>query len=118
MTGLALQIAGSKLAISIVLGGAVWLAAGGDQRPRLCHALCLALLSALLVPPLIAIPLLRPDAPAAMSAGPMLAEATSPVEAVAPPVVAGDAGAGPWFLRIARAGFVPLWILGVAVVLG
>ncbi len=118
MTDLALQVAGSKLAISIVLGGAVWLAARGDRRPRLCHALCLALLSALLIPPLIAIPVLRPDFAAAMSADPMLAEAPAPVEAVVSPVVAGDDGAGQWFVRIARAWFVPLWILGVTAVLG
>lgn len=118
MTDLALQIAGSKLAISIVLGGAVWLAARGDRRPRLCHALCLALLSAVLVPPLISIPLLPPAFPAAMSADPILAEPTSPVEAVAPPVVAGNDGAGLWFVRIARAGFVPLWILGITAILG
>ena len=118
MTDLALQVAGSKLAISIVLGGAVWLAAGGDRRPRMCHALCLALLSALLVPPLIAIPLLRPELPAALSVDSPLAVATSPVGVDAPSVVAGDAVEGPWFVRIVRAGFVPLWILGVAAVLG
>ena len=118
MTDLGLQIAGSKLAISIVLGGVVWLAAKGDRRPRLCHALCLLLLSALLVPPLIAIPLLGPELPAALSVDPGLAVAASPVGADAPSVVAGDAAKGPWFVRIARAGFVPLWILGVAAVLG
>ena len=117
MTDLALQIAGSKLAISIVLGGVVWLAAKGDRRPRMCHALCLALLSALLVPPLIAIPLLGPELPAAVSVDPAIATATSPVDAEAPGV-AGHAAEGPWFVRIARAGFVPLWILGVAAVLG
>ncbi len=118
MTDWALLIAGSKLAVSIVLGGAVWLAARGDRRPGLCHALCLALLSALLVPPLIAIPLLGPELPAAVSVDPAFAMATSPVGAEAPSVVAGHAAEGPWFVRIARAGFVPLWILGVAAVLG
>ena len=63
MTDLALQIAGSKLAISIVLGAAVWLAARGNERPRLCHALCLTLLAALLIPPLIALPMLPPEPP-------------------------------------------------------
>ena len=118
MTDLALQIAGSKLAISIVLGSAVWLAAGGDRRPRLCHALCLALLSALLVPPVIAIPLLGPELPAAMSVDPTLPDATSPVEAVARPVAAGNDGAGLRLVQVARAGLVPLWILGATAVLG
>ncbi|MDE2784881.1 MAG: M56 family metallopeptidase [Gemmatimonadota bacterium] len=118
MTDLALQIAGSKLALSVVLGGVVWLAARGDQRPRLCHALCLALLLALLVPPLFAIPLLRPDLTAAVSADPVLAEAISAIGTDAPAAVVGDVEKAPWLVRYGKAGFVPFWLLGVAVVVG
>ena len=117
MTDLALQIAGSKLAISVVLGGVVWLAAIGERRPRLCHALSLALLSVLLLPPLIAIPVLQPDLPAAMSLDPVLAEAASPIDTDARTMAAGDASGERWFVRYGRAGFVPFWFLGVAVVL-
>ena len=118
MTDLALQIAGSKLAISVILGGVVWLAAIGERRPRLCHALCLALLSALLIPPLIAIPVLRPDPTAAVSLDPVLGEATFPIETDAPTRVAGDVSLGRGFVRYGKAGLVPVWFLGVAVVLG
>lgn len=118
MTDLALQIAGSKLAISVVLGGVVWLAAIGERRPRLCHALSLTLLSALLLPPLIAVPVLRSDLSAVVSSDPVLAEATSPRDTDARTMVAGDVAEGRWFVRYGKAGFVPFWVLGVAVALG
>lgn len=70
MTDLALQIAGSKLAVSAVLGGAAWLLARGDERPHLSHALCLALLAALLIPPLVALPVLDPGIATPGPAGP------------------------------------------------
>lgn len=118
MTDLALQIAGSKLAVSVVLGGAVWLAARVDRRPRLCNALCLALLLALLVPPLFAIPLLRPDVTAAVSLDPVLAGAIPAIDTDALAAVVGDVEKGPWLVRYGKAGFVPFWFLGVAVILG
>lgn len=117
MTDLALQVAGSKLAISVVLGCAVWLAAAGDRRPRLCHALCLALLSALLVPPLIAIPLLEPGLPLAGTADAGLAGAASTAGADASAAAGGGAAEEPRLVRYARAWFVPLWFLGVAAIL-
>jgi len=105
MTDLALQIAGSKLAISIVLGAAVWLAARGNERPRLCHALCLTLLAALLIPPLIALPVLSPAAPAP---GPAGAVTFSVIQSAGPPGAAGGGGVAEY----AGFGFVLAWMLG------
>ena len=118
MTDLALQVAASKLALSVVLGGVVWISTRGDRRPRLCHALCVALLLALLVPPLLAIPLLPPDLTAAVAVDPVLAEATSAIGTDALAAVAGDVEKAPWLGRYGKAGFVALWLLGVAVILG
>ena len=111
MTDLALQIAGSKLAISIVLGAAVWLAARSNEQPRLCHALCLTLLAALLVPPLVALPVLNPAAPA-----PVPAEAVtfSAVRSAGPLGAAEGAG----FTQNGGFGLVLAWILGAVAIVG
>ncbi len=111
MTDLALQIAGSKLAISVVLGGAVWLTARGNERPQLSHALCLTLLAVLLIPPLVAMPVLTPAAPA-----------PSPAEAVAFRAVHGvgpiDAAGESAFARYGGFGLVLAWILGAVAMVG
>ncbi len=121
MTDLALQIAGSKLAISMVLGGAVWFAARGNERPRLCHALCLTLLAALLVPPLIGVPVLQPEPSAPVPADIASRDATHPFTvAIGDPrsdVPDGEVDGG-WFAAYGGLGFVLLWFLGAVVVLG
>ena len=121
MTDLALQIAGSKLVLSVLLGGAVWLATRGTERPRLCHALCLTLLAALLVPPLIGLPVLQPEpsapAPADITSGdvvPPFAMAVGDARSGVP----GGAVAGEWFAAYGGLGFVLLWLVGTVMVLG
>ncbi|MXW66952.1 MAG: M56 family metallopeptidase [Gemmatimonadales bacterium] len=111
MTDLALQIAGSKLAISIVLGAAVWLVARGNERPRLCHALCLTLLAALLIPPLIALPMLSPATP---TTGPADPTAFGPIQTLAGP----DAVSGSPFPWGGRFGIILVWILGAVAMVG
>ncbi|WP_420637267.1 M56 family metallopeptidase [Candidatus Palauibacter sp.] len=121
MTDLALQIAGSKLAISIVLGGAVWLAARGNERPRLCHALCLTLFAALLVPPLIGLPVLQPEPSAAGPADVASRDAAPPVAAAigdAQPAAVGGAVDGGWLAAYGGSGLVLLWLVGAVVILG
>ena len=118
MTDLALQVAASKLALSVVLGGVVWVATRGDRRPRLCHALCVVLLLALLVPPVLAIPLLPPDFTVAVPLDPVLAEATSAIGTDALAAVVGDVEKASWPVRYGRAGFVALWLFGATAVLG
>lgn len=120
MTDLALQIAVSKLAISVVLGAAVWLAARGNRRPRLCHALCLTLLAALLVPPLIGLPVLQPQPRATVPADAAPPTATPSVTMAwgdTPSVAADGAVDGGWLVEHGGLGFVLLWLLGVAGVL-
>ncbi|WP_419942414.1 M56 family metallopeptidase [Candidatus Palauibacter sp.] len=116
MTDLALQIAGTKLAISVVLGGAAWLVARDSQRPRLCHAICLTLMAALLIPPLIAIPVLQTAAPAAGPAGAALT-GTLAIGNV-PPLAPRGPSDGPWFAGHGSWGFVLLWLCGAIAVLG
>ena len=120
MTDLALQIAGSKLAISIMLGAAVWLAARGNERPRLCHALCLTLLTTLLVPPLIGLPVLPPESRDAVPAGAAL-PAAEPSVTVAwddtPLVATGGVVEGGWFAAYGGLVLVVVWLLGATLVL-
>ncbi|WP_420463821.1 M56 family metallopeptidase [Candidatus Palauibacter sp.] len=121
MTDLALQVAGSKLAISIVLAGAVWLAARGNDRPRLCHALCPTLLAALLIPPLIGLPVLQPEPSAAGPADVASRDAAPPVAAAigdAQPAAVGGAVDGGWLAAYGGSGLVVLWLVGAAVILG
>ncbi|WP_423927985.1 M56 family metallopeptidase [Candidatus Palauibacter sp.] len=116
MTDLALKIAGTKLAISVVLGGAAWLAARDNQRPRLCHAICLTLMAALLVPPLIAIPVLQTAAPAAGLAGAALT-GTLAIGNV-PPLAPSEPSNGVWFAGHGSWLLVLLWLCGAVAVLG
>ena len=121
MTDLALKIAGTKLAISVVLGAAVWLAARGNRRPRLCHALCLTLLAGLLIPPLTAVPLLRPEPTADISAAAESPDAASPASMAvgdAGPAVLGGAVDGGWLDGHGGFGLVLLWLVGAVAVLG
>ena len=111
MTDLALQVAGSKLAISIALGAVVWLVARGNERPRLCHALCLTLLAALLIPPLIALPMLSPAAPAPSPAAGMTHGAIQSA------VLPGEEGGG-GFMQYGGLGLILAWILGGAAMIG
>ncbi|WP_419947938.1 M56 family metallopeptidase [Candidatus Palauibacter sp.] len=111
MTDLALQIAGSKLAISIVLGAAVWLLALYNQRPRACHALCLTLLTALLIPPLIGLPVLNPAVPAPE---PAAAVAFNAVQTVGLIEAAGASG----LAQYGGFGLVLAWILGAVAIVG
>ena len=107
---LILQIAGSKLAVSVVLGGAVWLLQRNQDRPRLSHALCLTLLAALLVPPLISIPVLQPTLPPPGPAGVVgFGELRS--------VTLTGAPGGGWFTGYAGSGLVLAWVLGAVAVL-
>ena len=121
MTDLALQVAGSKLAISIVLGAAVWLAARGSERPRLCHALCLTLLAALLIPPLIGLPVLQPEPLASVPADVASRDLVSPVAVAigdAQPATVGGAVDRGWFAEYGASSLVLLWLVGVVAVLG
>lgn len=111
MTDFALQIAGTKLAISIVLGIAVWLAARGSERPQLSHALCLTLFAALLIPPLIALPVLTPGVP---TPGPAEAVTFSALQTTGPLAESGGGG----FTQYGGFGLVLAWILGAAAMVG
>lgn len=120
MTDLALQVAGSKLAISIVLGAVVWFAARGNERPRLCHALCLTLLAALLIPPLIGLPVLPPESRAAVPTGAAFPAAAPSVTMTAhdtPSVATSGVVEGGWSVEYGGLGLVVFWLLGASTVL-
>lgn len=120
MTDLALQVAGSKLAISIVLGAVVWLVARRNERPRLCHALCLTLLAALLIPPLIALPVLPAESRDAVfsdAAFPVAAPSVTMTADDTPSVAASGVVEGGWFVEYGGLGLVVVWLLGASMVL-
>lgn len=111
MTDLILQVGASKLAISVVLAVGITGLTRRPGRPALAHGLWLLLLGALLVPPLVSIPLLPPE-----------------VGSSAPVVVAGflEAQATPsasatllgLLKEYGPSGLIWLWLLGSASVLG
>ena len=112
MTTLLLQIGATKLAVSVVLAGAVWMVQRHVNRPAVSHSLWLLVLVTLLMPAVISIPVLPAELVAPLTTGGagapqlVLAEGTSyrstgpPLGAAAPPVLA------------------ILWLLGTAGFLG
>ena len=111
MTDLILQIGASKLAISVVLAVGILVLTRRVGRPALAHALWLLLLGALLVPPLVSIPLFPPQA------GP---PAVVPVAGFleAEPRGLADSTLPGWLKAHGPSGLIWLWFLGTASVLG
>ena len=111
MTDLILQVGASKLAISAVLAVGILVLTRRVGRPALAHALWLLLLGALLVPPLVSIPLFPPQAspPAVVPvAGFLEVEPTVPASSI----LLG------WLKAYGPSGLIWLWFLGTASVLG
>ena len=100
MTGLLLQIGATKLAVSVVLAGVVWMVHRRVDRPAVSYSLWLLVLVTLLVPAVVSLPVLPAElvAPLAIpgvgASDVGLAEGTSypstgpPLGALAPPVLA------------------------------
>ena len=111
MTDLILQIGASKLVLSVGLAGVAWIVQRRLGWPSLAHGLWLLPLAALLVPPLVSIPIWPGEA-----------------DPVAPVAAAGLLGAEPtplagailvgWLKSHGKEGLVWLWLLGTASVLG
>ncbi|WP_428277492.1 M56 family metallopeptidase [Candidatus Palauibacter sp.] len=110
MTDLILQIGASKLAVSVVLAGLAWTVQRRVRRPALSHALWLLTLGALVMPPLVSIPVFSPGAAGAV---PQAADAFG---AVVQPPSPGSASAdrGAFF---GQSTVVWLWLAGAVVVL-
>ena len=112
MTALLLQIGATKLAVSVVLAGAVWMVHRRVDRPAISHPLWLMVLVTLLVPAVVSLPVLPAEFAAPLAtwrAGAsefMLAEGTS-YQSTGPPLGA----AAPTALAI-------LWLLGTTGFLG
>ncbi|MCY4571395.1 MAG: hypothetical protein OXF01_01235, partial [Gemmatimonadetes bacterium] len=58
MTGLLLQIGATKLAVSVVLAGVVWVIHRRVDRPAVSYPLWLLVLVTLLVPAVVSLPVL------------------------------------------------------------
>ncbi|WP_419166011.1 M56 family metallopeptidase [Candidatus Palauibacter sp.] len=111
MTDLILQIGASKLVLSVGLAGVAWIVQRRLGWPSLAHGLWLLPLAALLVPPLVSIPIWPGEA-----------------DPVAPVAAVGLSGAEPttlagvilvdWLKSHGKEGLVWLWLLGTASVLG
>lgn len=111
MTDLILQIGASKLVISVVLAVGILALTWCFGRPAVAHRLWLLLLGALLVPPLVSIPVLPPEA-----ASPASVTVVGFLEAE-PAVSAGSTSLG-WLKAYGPSGLIWLWFLGTASVLG
>ena len=108
MTDLILQIGASKLVLSVGLGGVAWIVQRRLGWPSLAHGLWLLPLAALLVPPLVSIPIWPREA------DPVAAVGLSGAE---PRPLAGAILVG-WLKSHGKEGLVWLWLLGTASVLG
>ena len=112
MTGLLLQIGATKLAVSLVLAGAVWIVHRHVARPAISYPLWLLVLVTLLVPAVVSVPVFPVEpveagtVPAVGAAGVVFAEAA-----------AGPA-AGPPLAAFLQPGLAILWFVGTAGVLG
>ena len=117
MTGLLLQIGATKLAVSVVLAGAVWIVHRRVGRPAVSYPLWLLVLVTLLVPAVVSLPVL-PVAP--VVAPPVVPLAAPSVGA--PEVVLADAtfdsSTGPRLGALAQPGLAILWLVGTVGLLG
>ena len=115
MTGLLLQIGATKLAVSIVLAGAVWILHRRVGRPSVSYPLWLLVLATLLVPAVVPLPVLPPE---------LAVHVTAPVApAVGAPAVefaevAAGPAARPRFGALLQPGLAALWLAGTVGLLG
>lgn len=112
MTGLLLQVGATKLAVSMVLAGAVWMVHRSAGRPSVSYPLWLLVLLTLLVPAVISLPVL-PAEPTI----PLAAPATGVAEVVVTETTSNPP-AVPRSRALAQPGLAILWLLGTAVLLG
>lgn len=126
MTGLLLQIGATKLAVSVVLAGAVWMVHRHVDRPAISYPLWLLVLVTLLVPAVISLPVLpgevvaAPAEPGATPATPGSAQSTpgSAARGAQFGAVAADPAAGSRLDAFLLPGLAILWLVGTAGLLG
>ncbi|MCY3598158.1 MAG: M56 family metallopeptidase [Rhodospirillales bacterium] len=112
MSGLLLQVGATKLAVSIVLAGAVWMVHRTVDRPAVSYPLWLLVLVTLLVPAVVSLPVLPGEpivaatAPAVSAPGVVFAE------------VGVDSATGPRLGEFLQPGLAILWLGGTAGLLG
>lgn len=116
MTDLILQIGASKLAVSVLLAGLAWTLQRRVRRPSLSHALWLLTLGALVMPPLVSIPVFSPGAagafPGAAGAFPQAADAFTVAQPPSPGSAFADRG-----VFFGQSTVVWLWLAGTVAVL-
>ena len=111
MTGLLLQIGATKLAVSIVLACAVWMVHRRVRSPAVSYPLWLLVLVTLLIPAVVALPVLPAK---------LVATATVPAAGTLDVVfaeVAADPEAGPRFGAFLQPGLAILWLVGTLALL-
>ena len=112
MTGLLLQIGITKLAVSVVLAGVAWTVHKRMDRPAVSYNLWLIVLVTLLVPAVVALPVL-PAEPVGSLPAP---RAGAPRAMLVQPTF--DSSAGLPSGALAQSGPAALWLLGAAGLLG
>ena len=116
MTGLLLQIGATKLAVSIVLSGVVWIVHRHVDRPAVSYPLWLMVLVTLLVPAVISLPVLPGEPMVAATAAATVPAAGVPGVVFAE--VAADPAAGPSLAAFLQPALAILWLVGTAGLLG
>ena len=112
MTGLLLQIGATKLAVSVVLAGVVWVIHRRVDRPAVSYPLWLLVLVTLLVPAVVSLPVL-PAEPTLTATAPAVS-----APGIVVPEVATDPATGPHPDTALQPVLAVLWLLGTAGLLG
>lgn len=112
MTGLLLQIGATKLAVSVVLAGVVWMVHRRVRRPAVSHPLWLLVLVTLLVPAVVSVPVL-PAEPIVAATGPAVG-----APGVVMPQVGADLAAEPRLAAFRIPVLAILWLVGTAGLVG
>ena len=112
MTTLLLQIGATKLAVSVLLAGVVWMVHRNVDRPAVSYPLWLLVLMTLLLPAVIPIPLLPSEPIVATTASSVGAPAVLVLEA------GGDPATEPQVGTLRQPILAILWLVGTAGLLG
>ena len=119
MSGLLLQIGATKLAVSVVLAGAVWMVHRHVDRPAISYPLWLLVLVTLLVPTLISLPVLPAEVVAAPAEPGSMRSTPGPQPSGAElGAMAADPAAGPHLGEFLQPGLAILWLVGTVGLLG
>ena len=123
MTDILIQIGAAKLVVSVVLAGVAWVVQRRVAHPAVTHPLWLLVLVALLLPAVVAVPVLPggTGAVVAIDDGTVLPgepDALSRVDNPGHELAAAGTPFSAWIAGYGKAGFAMAWLVGTVLVLG